>query len=103
MAADFRQSHSSAPASPATAYHFAQPVGNTSLDTVTNLRAIGMQAPSRRQAVVLFAAQKAEYIWADGNEGSDDKVWTPICEIICRLTASCLKASGCFVVRTEHM
>jgi hypothetical protein len=35
-----------------------------------------MQAPSRRQAVVLYAAQKAEYIWADGLEGAPDKVCT---------------------------
>lgn len=33
-----------------------------------------MQATSRRQAVVLSAAQKAEYIWADGLEGAEEKV-----------------------------
>lgn len=34
---------------------------------------LSLKAPCRRQAVVLQAAQKAEYIWADGCEGAEEK------------------------------
>jgi hypothetical protein len=42
-----------------------------------------MQAGSRRQAVILRAAQKAEYIWYDGMEGDDSKVSNFYCECSC--------------------